>query len=195
MKEDVRRIFRRMPVLNTERLLMRRMYRTDADDMFEYSRLPCVTEYLTWSPHPDRRYTARYLSYLQRRYDEGAFYDWGLILRQNAKLIGTCGFTRFSEDNNSAECGYVLNPAYWGYGLAAEALSEVMRFGFDVLGLHRIECRFMIGNERSRRVTEKVGMKFEGYSRDALYCGEEYKTVGTSAILEDEYRLGRRGLR
>ncbi len=177
-----------MPVLNTERLLLRRMYRTDAEDMFEYSRQPCVTEFLTWSPHPDKKYTARYLSYLQRRYDEGSFYDWGLIFRRDAKMIGTCGFTSFSEENNSAECGYVLNPAYWGRGIAAEALFEVMGFGFDVLGLHRIECRFMIGNERSRRVAEKVGMQFEGYRRDALLCGNDYKTVGVSAILEDEYR-------
>ena len=167
--------------------MLRRMYRTDADDMYEYSRLPMVTQYLTWDPHPDRRYTARYLSYLNARYAEGTFYDWGVVLRSERKLIGTCGFTRFSEENNSAECGYVLNPAYWGHGFAPEALTEVMRFGFYTLGLHRIECRYMIGNDNSRRVMEKVGMSFEGTHRDALLLGGEYKTVGVCAILRDEF--------
>ena len=176
-----------MPVLYTDRLMLRRMFRTDVDDMFEYSKLTSVTRFLTWTPHPDKRYTARYLSYLSHKYDEGTFYDWGVVYRPDAKMIGTCGFTRFSEENNSAECGYVLNPAYWGRGIAAEALFEVMRFGFLRLGLHRIECRYMIGNDRSRRVMEKVGMTYEGTYRDSLLLGDEYKTVGVCAIIDSDF--------
>lgn len=194
-EEDVKRLFRNIPILHTGRLVLRRMYRTDASDMFEYSRLPEVTRYLTWTPHPDRHYTARYLNYLSGQYDEGEFYDWGVVMRREMKMIGTCGFTRFSWDNNSAECGYVLNPAYWGRGIAAEALFEVMRFGFQTLGLHRIECRYMIGNDRSRRVMEKVGMTYEGTHRDSLLLGNEYKTVGVCAILEDDFRRIYHGVR
>ena len=186
--ETIRRIFSDMPILHTNRLMLRRMTKSDADDMYEYSCRPEVTQYLTWSPHPDKRFTVRYLSYLSTRYAEGSFYDWGVILRDERKMIGTCGFTRFSEDNNSAECGYVLNPDYWGRGIAPEALREVMRFGFNTLHLHRIECRYMIGNDRSRRVMEKVGMSYEGTHRDALLLGREYKTVGVCAILADEFR-------
>ncbi len=183
----LRRVFKNMPVLSTQRLTLRRMYRTDTDDMYEYAHQPIVTEYLTWAPHPDRRYTARYLSYLSGQYADGAFYDWGVVLRSENKLVGTCGFTSFSEENNSAECGYVISPAYWGRGIAAEALTEVMRFGFSTLGLHRIECRYMIGNDRSRRVMEKVGMRYEGTYRDALLLGREYKTVGVCAIVDSEF--------
>ena len=186
-KETIQRIFFDIPILHTRRLMLRRMTRADADDMYEYSCRPEVTKYLTWDPHPDKRYTARYLSYLSQRYAEGTFYDWGVVMRDERKLIGTCGFTRFSEENNSAECGYVLNPDYWGRGIAPEALCEVMRFGFGTLHLHRIECRYMIGKERSRRVMEKVGMTYEGTHRDALLLGREYKTVGVCAILADEF--------
>ncbi len=184
----LRRTFSNMPVLHTRRLMLRRMCRADADDMFEYSCMPETTRYLTWDPHPDRRYTARYLSYLATKYSEGSFFDWGVVLRSEKKLIGTCGFTRFSEENDSAECGYVINPRYWGYGFAPEALTEVMRFGFSTLGLHRIECRYMIGNEKSRRVMEKVGMRYEGTFRESMLIDGEYKTIGVCSILRDEFR-------
>lgn len=183
----VKRIFSSIPELETERLVLRRMKRTDAADMYEYSKNPEVTRYLLWMPHPSVHYTARYLAYLQDRYAVGKFYDWALVDKSTGKMIGTCGFTRFHEEHNSAECGYVLNPDYWGCGIAAEALGAVMNFGFMTLGLHRIECRYMKGNDRSRRVMEKVGMTFEGMMRDAMLVGDEYKTVGVCAILADEY--------
>ena len=59
------------------------------------------------------------------------------MLRTSHRMIGTCGFVRFDEENESAEVGYVLHPDYWGQGLAAEALREVLSFGFDRLELHR----------------------------------------------------------
>ena len=102
-------------------------------------------------------------------------------------MIGTCGFTSFSYDHNSAEIGYVLNPAYWGQGIAAEAVRAVLDVGFIKLNLHRIEARFMMGNDRSRRVMEKSGMTFEGFQRDAMYVLDEYRTIGICAILFSEY--------
>ena len=102
-------------------------------------------------------------------------------------MIGTCGFTRFHTDANSAEIGYVLNPLYWGLGIAPEAVRAVMRFGFRELHLHRIEARYMVGNNRSRRVMEKVGMEFEGISRESMFVKGKYVSVGTCAILRGEY--------
>lgn len=183
----IRRIFSDIPTLYTKRLVLRRMLKSDADDMYEYSKNPEVTKYLLWLPHPNVKYTARYLSYLSGRYRDGAFYDWAITDRETGKMIGTCGFTRFFEDHNSAECGYVLNPSFWGRGIAAEALLAVMKFGFMTLGLHRIECRYMIGNDRSRRVMEKVGMTYEGTMRDAVLAGDVYKTVGICSILSNEF--------
>ncbi len=189
----IKRIFSDMPTLTTERLILRRMRVSDANDMYEYSKDPEVTKYLLWMPHPNKKYTERYLQYLSGRYRAGLFYDWAIVLRESGKMIGTCGFTRFYDENNAAECGYVINPDYWGQGIAPEALAAVMKFGFMTLGLHRIECRYMIGNDRSRRVMEKVGMSYEGLLRDAILRGKEYKTIGICSIIDHEY-LSRRGV-
>ena len=187
-KEKIYRVFSHLPELTTERLTLRKMLVADTADMYEYASRPEVTRYLTWQPHPDRDYTREYLQYLGNRYSAGMFYDWAIVYEPDCKMIGTCGFTAFNCTSDSAEVGYVLNPAYWGKGIAAEALSRVMEFGFDDMGLHRIEAKFIEENERSRRVMEKVGMTFEGVARDGMLVKGNYVNVGVCAILESEWR-------
>lgn len=181
-------VFGNIPTIRTERLLLRGMKVGDCFDMFEYARLPEVTKFLTWSPHPDVEYTKEYLETLSHHYKLGSFYDWAVIYAENDKMIGTCGFTRFNLPNNSAEIGYVINPEYSGRGIAAEAARSVLKFGFEELGLNRIEAKFMVGNDASRKVMEKLGMSYEGVARSAVLAKSSYKDVGCCAILKSEYK-------
>lgn len=187
-KEQIYRVFSHIPEMRTERLTLRKLLVGDTADMFEYAKNEEVTRYLTWNPHPDRAYTREYLEYLGGRYSAGMFYDWAIVLEPIGKMIGTCGFTAFNCTHDSAEVGYVLNPSYWGQGLAAEALKRVLQFGFEELKLHRIEAKFMEENERSRHVMEKVGMTFEGYNRESMRIKGRYVTIGVCAILAAEWR-------
>lgn len=186
-KELICRIFSRMPELETERLILRKMRVGDEEDMYAYARQSEVTRYLLWSPHPDIHYTRDYLRYLATRYATGSFYDWAIVLKSSGRMIGTCGFTAFDCPHDAAEIGYVLNPDYRGQGIAPEAVRAVLTFGFERLALHRIEARFMQGNEASLRVMEKVGMRFEGYRREAMMVKGSYRTIGYCSILHDEY--------
>lgn len=184
--EDIYSLFSHMPRLETDRLLLRQMLVGDCHDMYEYARRADVTKHLTWSPHPNVEYTKEYLAYLSHHYRLGDFYDWAVILKEENKMIGTCGFTRFHFPHDSAEVGYVIHPGYWGRGIATEALSAVIRFGFETIGLHRIEAKYMPENEASRRVMEKVGMHFEGISYGGMKIKEIYRDIGTCAILAEK---------
>ena len=186
-KETIYNIFTNMPKLETERLLLRKMCLDDTDDMYEYSKDPEVTKYLSWSPHESKAYTYDYLMYLQNRYKTGDFFDWAIVCKQSDKMIGTCGFTRFDFPNNSAEVGYVINPKFKGQGIATEASARVIRYGFETLRLERIECKFMIGNDASRRVMEKNGMTFEGIRRHGMLIKGEYKDVGVCSIIAKDF--------
>ena len=186
-KEAVFKIFSNMPTLYTERLSLRAMHVIDAEDMFDYARRPEVTEYLLWSEHKDITFTRDYLYYIGRRYALGDFYDWAIIDRESRKMIGTCGFTRIDTANNSAEIGYVLNPDFHRRGFGSEAVRRILKFGFEELGLNRIEARFMQGNEASLALMMSVGMTFEGYMRDLVFVKGSYRTVGVSSILRSEY--------
>ena len=186
-REEVHRIFSNIPELQTDRLILRRMKVGDSFDVFEYASREDVTEFLLWKPHPDIAYTREYLQFVATHYEIGDFFDWAVVLREEDKMIGTCGFTKFDYTHNLGEIGYVINPEYRGRGIAAEAVREVMRFGFEELGLNRIEAKFMEHNTASLRVMEKVGMTFEGFHRKAMKIKGRYETVGYSAILRDEF--------
>ena len=188
MKKDlIYRLFSHIPTLETERLTLRGMRVSDAPHMYEYACRPSVTEYLTWEPHTSVEETRQYLTYVGQRYRTGDFYDWSVVDKETGRMIGTCGFTSFNCPADSAEIGYVLNPAFQGRGLATEAVRRVLEFGFDELQLHRIEAHFIQGNDASRRLMERVGMTFEGFARESMKIKGRNRTIGTCGILRSEY--------
>ena len=191
-REEVYRIFSNLPELHTPRLTLRRMRVGDSFDMFEYACREDVTEYLLWKPHPDESYTREYLQFVATHYEIGDFFDWAIVWNEQDKMIGTCGFTKFDYNHNVGEIGYVINPLYRGMEIADEAVMAVMRFGFEVLKLNRIEAKFMAENTASRRVMEKTGMTFEGFLRKAMKIKGEYETIGICSILRDEFMSIRR---
>ncbi len=180
-------VFKKIPAVETDRLILRKMLPSDDADMFEYAKNPAVTRFLLWDAHVSQKFTHSYLKFIQSQYASGNFYDWALELSENGKMIGTCGFSSFDIDNNTAEVGYVLSPDYWGMGIAVEALSRVMHFGFDELGLHRIYARIMDGNAASERVAEKCGMRHEATLKSSLFVKGEYRTIKIYAILREEF--------
>lgn len=190
-KSTVFGIFSKIPVLKTERLTLRKMKPSDYIDMYEYASDEKVTRYLLWNPHESLNVTRDYLRYIQTKYHTGDFYDWAVVDNLSKRMIGTCGFSRLDFENNLAEVGYVLNSSFWGQGIAAEALRAVMEFAFMTLNVRRVEAKYIVGNESSRRVMEKCGMSFEGVHRQSMFIKGEYKDIGICSIISDEYMMNR----
>ncbi len=181
---DLKR-FIKIPEIKAERIILRAISRNDLDDVFEYASDEAVSRYLLWSPHETKAVTKRYLSIVESKYKQALFYDWGVVY--NGKMIGTCGFSSISVENNSAELGFVLNRSYWGLGIAREAAMSVIRYGFRELALNRIESRYMIENEQSASVMKKCGMSFEGIHRESLLVKGKYRDIGYYAITRKDY--------
>ena len=186
-KETTVRFFKHIPLLNTERLILRKILPSDYKDMYEYSSKAEVTKFLLWSCHPSDDYTKQYIEYLQGRYKIGDFFDWAIAIKDTGKMIGTCGFTKFDYSNNSAEIGYVLNPSFWGNGYCTEAVKKIIEFGFETLKLNRIEARYIKENTMSRKVMERSGMLFEGTMKSAIYNKNKYCDIGICAIVKSRY--------
>lgn len=183
----IKEVFSDPPSLHSERLDLVKISPEHAVDMYEYSSDPDVTKYLTWSCHSSVKETERYIKLLQKKYTAGVFNDWGLIHKESGKFIGTCGFTSFDHQNNTAEIGYVLAKPYWGNGFAAEAAKTVMEFGFEKFGLDGYFAKCMEGNDASMRVMQKVGMSFEGIYKNGMFIKGSYKTIIVYNVTREKY--------
>jgi ribosomal-protein-alanine N-acetyltransferase len=123
-----------------------------------------------------------------RFYRKGEFFDWAVVEKASGKMIGTCGFARLEKNHRIGEIGYVLNPAYHGRGYATEAASAVIRYGFETLGLNRIEGRYMVENIASRKVMEHCGLVFEGVLRESMMVKGRFRDIGLCSLLLADYR-------
>ena len=84
------------------------------------------------------------------------------------------------------EIGYWVGLPYWNRGYATEASAALLDFGFDVLGLNRILARHITRNPASGRVMQKVGMEFEGISRQHFLARGQFEDVACYAILSSD---------
>ena len=177
-----------MPVLETERLRLRKLTMRDAQDIFDYSRDPLVAKYVLWEAHRSIGESRAYLRYMLRKYRNTEPASWGIELKSSGRIIGTIGFMWIQSDNAAAEVGYSLARAQWGKGIMTEALQAVIAYGFNSLRLNRIEAIHEPENPASGAVMRKCGMQFEGRLRQKLCNKGRYADVDMYAILKSDYK-------
>lgn len=175
--------FSRLPVLETPRLILRRMTMRDAADMYEYARDPEVARHVLWDAHRSVSETRGYLRAVLYQYRNGYPSQWGIVERATGRLIGTIGYMSYQEDNALAEVGYSLARSHWNQGLMTEALNAVIRVSFETLKLHRIEAQHFTANPSSGRVMQKCGMTHEGRMHGRIYNKGKFRDVEMWAIL------------
>lgn len=184
---EIQDIFGNLPQLETKRLILRKMTLADAQDIFEYASDPEETKYAEWHYHKSIEDSISFLKSVIQKYENKEVSEWGIILKENNKFIGTCAYLWWQPAHNRAEIGYALSRKYWGKGLMTEAIKEVIKFGFEQMQLNRIEGRCIVENFASQRVLEKVGMKFEGILREQLLVKGVYRNIKLYSILRKEY--------
>lgn len=163
-----------LPELITEKLRLRPVINDDAKDIYIYASNPDVTRFVAWEAHTSMEFTRKYLAFIIREYKKKKLYDWGICLKKENRVIGSCGFARIDKRNNFGEIGFVLSPEYWNKGITTEAVKEVVKFGFCKLKLGRIEAVCMAENTASEKVLQKSGMTYEGTLKNRIRKREKY---------------------
>lgn len=178
-----------IPRLETPRLLLRPLRPADAEALFGMYGDAEVMRYRDVLAFTRLEEAQRYLEVLAARGERGEEIHWGVTLKGEDALIGTCGYSWHLGPHCGA-IGYDLARGYWKQGIMTEAVGALLRFGFDVRLLHRIEARVRRDNEASKRLLQRLGFQEEGTLRECLLLNQHFFDVTIFSLLEREYRKG-----
>ncbi|NOS85550.1 MAG: GNAT family N-acetyltransferase [Ignavibacteria bacterium] len=187
MTERAYDIFKNLPILETERLRLRKLSMRDAADVFDYASVPEVAEHVTWEYHRNISDSMHYLRFITQQYQDGIPSPWGIIHKELGKLIGTIGYHVWSLPNGFGEVGYALSKDFWNKGYTTEAFEEVIMFGFERLKLNRVEATCKLANTASEKVMLKCGLSYEGILRKRLFAKSEYHDLKLYSLLRNEW--------
>lgn len=180
-------IYRTVPALETERLLLRKLRMEDAEDLFFYASEPVVSRFMPWEVHKTIDDSKGFLAFILDAYEQGRKLAWAIELKETEKMIGTIDYVSWQPKRSKAELAYTLSHEYWGRGLMKEAAEGLLAFGFREMGLNKVEAPIMLGNARSRRLAEKLGMKLEGVARDHMVIKGKFVDLAMYSLLKKEY--------
>ena len=169
-----------MRPLETERLLLREFVQEDLEGVIRWD---------AWVEPQDKNEmeAQKFLDFCFREYRKSGIGPWAMLVKKTAFLVGNCGLPHISFEQGTGEVNYYVARQYRGQGLATEALMALLGFGFEDIGLIRIQGRCTPDNRSSERVMQKAGMKFERMIRsdaasDAASCKEKLFVIMRGAL-------------
>lgn len=143
------------PLLETNRLQLRSLVTADAEAISILRSDPLVNTYLNRPATLTIEEAAAYISKITTGIQLHNWMYWAIAVKTSPGLIGTICLWNFVPENDKAEIGYELSPAYQGKGLMQEAVEAVIRFGFEQMKLQLITALVKQGNEKSRQLLER----------------------------------------
>ncbi|MDQ0089247.1 ribosomal-protein-alanine N-acetyltransferase [Paenibacillus anaericanus] len=181
-----------IPVLESERLRLRAMERADAEILFRYWSDPEVVKYMNISPFASVEDTLEMINLLNGLSESDDTLRWGIELKEEGILIGSCGFNVWELSGSyRGEIGYDLGREYWGHGYMSEALHMLLAYGFETMGLNRIEALVDPDNVRSRELLGAFHFHEEGLLREYQKTDAGFIDLLMNSLLKREfYRAG-----
>ena len=147
-------------IFATERLVLRPWTEADAESLYKYAKDPDVGTPAGWPAHKS---VEESLEIIKTVFTGKECY--AICEKNSNEAIGAVelklnGHTDMTERDDECELGYWLGKEFWGRGYMPEAARELLRHGFEDVGMTTVWCGYYDGNEKSKRVQEKVGFVY-----------------------------------
>ncbi|MFT5040786.1 MAG: ribosomal-protein-alanine N-acetyltransferase [Hyphomicrobiaceae bacterium] len=175
---------------STNRLFLREFTADDWIAVHRYASDPQVVEWMWWGPN-SRDETQQFLAAAAAASQTSPRTDFhfAAIRREDDLLLGTVSLAIRSERDANAELGYCLAPDSQGQGFGREAVSALVTYGFESLGLHRIHAWISPPNMRSRALIEALGFRLEGEALRNAFVRGEWQDSLLYAVVCDEWSV------
>jgi ribosomal-protein-alanine N-acetyltransferase len=178
-----------MPLLNSKNLVLRIAGADDVESIHRLLSLPESNIYNTAAIPADIQASGELLKGWLEAYQRQELYPFAIELKGGKELVGLISLRPGKKHYRRAEVSYKIFPEHWNKGYATNALKALIQFGFEDLGLHRIEAGCAVENIGSVKVLEKSGMTREGRCRQLLPLSTGWSDNFEYAILENDLPL------
>ncbi len=174
--------------IQTNRLILREWSARDLSSLVRNINNLEISKWLAVVPHPyttkdGRRFIDKKLKEKRKKGKERQDYTLAIQLKDKSRIMGGIGIHKIDYSSGVGTLGYWLSQEYWRNGYMSEALEAIVNFGFNDLGLRRLEAGVFKGNPSSGVLLKKYGFAIEGMKRKAIKC----KATG---IIHDEFMYG-----
>ena len=151
-----------VPILHTERLILRSFTLEDAADVKRLASDPDVASTTDVMERPCEDETAEeWIQWCHKEFEKGTIANFAVTLRTDGTLIGTVGLVfRIHLPYNDASLGYWIGKPYWNCGYATEAAKTTVTYGFRERNIDLIYADYSKRNPASGRVMQKIGMHY-----------------------------------
>ena len=176
--------FHPFPELKTDRLLLRRINKSDSAEIFFLRSDPDVLQFVGREPAQTIKEAEDFISQINHGVNANEIIMWGIAFQNEPRqLIGTICFWQIRKEHYRAETGFVLHPLYWRKGIMKEALLKVIDYGFEVMKLHSIDAQVASDNYASAAILKSTGFVQEGYFKeDYFFRGKFHDTAVYSRL-------------
>ena len=151
------------PVLETERLVLRRITLDDANDYFSMRSNVDAMKHICKPLQTSVEETKTLIYKVNEMINFNDGLGWAVCFKNETKMIGSVSFHRIEKGHYRAEIGYMLHPDYWKQGIISEAVGKLIDYGFNTLKFHSIEAHIDPTNIGSEKLLQKFNFVKEAY--------------------------------
>lgn len=177
------------PIIETERLRLRPVTESDAREIFETFSDRDALQYYGMEPLRTEEEALELIAAFEKGFTTGSAIRWGIVRKEEDKLIGTCGFHNWSKSDRRTELGYELGRKYWHNGFMNEALMAIIHYGFNGMEFNRIAAVIRPENTSSRTLVKKLGFNEEALLKEHQRVGEQYFDMYIYSLLKRNAQL------
>lgn len=175
--------FNPFPVIETERLVLRRMMMDDAPDFFSIRSNVNAMKYVCKPLQNSIEEAKIKIIEINEMIDSNNGIGWCITFKNQTKIIGNLSFHKIDKAHYRAEIGYMLHPDYWRQGIIGEAVKAIIDFGFNELKFHSIEAHIDPANIGSEKILQKFNFEKEAYFKENYFYNGQFKDTAVYSLL------------
>lgn len=172
------------PVLETQRLILRKITTDDANNILTYLSDEEVMQYYGLAPFSSIKDALDEISWYHSIEENKTGIRWGITLKESGVVIGSCGFHNTVAQHFRSEIGFELSRDHWRKGIAGEAIGAIIDYGFGQMNFQRIEALIEPSNMASQKTVEKLGFIREGLLRNYEFTNGKFDDLYMYSLLK-----------